>query len=166
MAKQQPVVEELWNNLDPEKYPSNEYQKHILEQYKILVETADKVTDRRNQINAFFLSVNTLVLTVFALIYDIEVGITEKLLIIPPLIAVLGICVLWFLTLLSYRKLNKAKFAVINDGYEPLLPSRPFHSEWIYATKLKRPEVTIVEMVLPWLFIALYIFVAVILFLS
>ena len=40
-------------------YPESKFQEHLLEQYKLYIETAEKVSDRRNNLNTFYLTLTT-----------------------------------------------------------------------------------------------------------
>lgn len=55
----------LWNDsVSLNGYNSTEqYREHILEQYKIYLEMADRISNRRDVANAFFLTLNGLVLS-------------------------------------------------------------------------------------------------------
>ena len=55
----------LWNELaESSEYIENKelYQNHIIEQYKVYVEMADRISARRNLTNIFFLTLNTTIL--------------------------------------------------------------------------------------------------------
>ncbi len=60
----------LWNEqITPSSYATEgdkNYRTAILEQYKLYVEMADRVSSRRGLTNTFFLTLNTLVFTLFA----------------------------------------------------------------------------------------------------
>src|SRR5664279_3357369 len=45
-------------------YPAKDdpYQAHLIEQYKVYVATADKISDRRQAANSYFLAVNSALL--------------------------------------------------------------------------------------------------------
>ena len=43
--------------MNPEKY-GEKYKEHLLEQYKLYVEMADRISGRRQTANSFFLSIN------------------------------------------------------------------------------------------------------------
>ncbi len=157
----------LWNeSLNNENYSNTEYQKHILEQYIFYAETADRVTERRNQMNAFFISINTLIITGIGLFYDPSLRLINKAIIVIPLIAVLSLCVLWWFLLISYRRLNIAKYKIITEEYETKLPSMPFLAEWILCKEIKRPELTIIELFVPPIFGSIYLVGAVLLIFS
>ncbi|MGW7725596.1 hypothetical protein [Streptomyces canus] len=101
----------------------------LLEQYKLYVEMADRVSARRSLTNTFFLTLNT---TVFA-----AIGATWKdgphtgsWLLVFPLVALLVQCGAWFVLLRSYRQLNSAKYTVIGV-LEERLPASPYgRAEW------------------------------------
>lgn len=57
--------EKLFTGFSPEHpYPSkqDDYQAHLLEQYKLYVGMADKISERRQSANSYFLSLNTALL--------------------------------------------------------------------------------------------------------
>lgn len=98
----------------------------ILEIYKLTVEMADRVSQRRATANAFFLSVNTALVTLAGLLPQMS---THTAL---AFICVAGILVssCWWQLLRGYRTLNSAKFEVINDIERKYLPVQPFCNEW------------------------------------
>ena len=54
----------LWNDVkDGEIYPHNEkWYSHLLDQYKLYVEMADRISQRRTTADSYFLSVNSAIL--------------------------------------------------------------------------------------------------------
>lgn len=126
------IVANLWNeDIQPEAYSSKEqYLQHIFDQYKIFVELADKVSERRTVANTFFLTLNTLLIGLASFIYEKGPRTTQQWLNIFPLLAVLALCYVWWRLIKSYRQLNAAKFKVIGE-YERRLPSSPYwQAEW------------------------------------
>ncbi|GGD05221.1 RipA family octameric membrane protein [Hyunsoonleella pacifica] len=123
---------QLWNEFEKDSiYVENKelYQAHILEQYKMYTEMADRISQRRNSTNVFFLSLSTSLITGlgFALANQDKYSYY-----IPILLACLGlvICIAWWWILRSYRNLNSAKFKVVGQ-LEERLPSSPYWSaEW------------------------------------
>lgn len=103
------------------------YSEHLFEQYRLLVESAEKVSERRKTANEFYLGVNAFLVACFG-IEDKVAGQSAY-----GLSAILGFgivtCLLWFVALRSYRQLNSTKFSVILE-LEELLPARPFGNEW------------------------------------
>lgn len=97
-----------------------------LEIYKLLVEMADRVSQRRQAANNFYLSVNTLLVGGSAYLKTLDPSLVTVLIIT---IAGLAICALWFQNIQSYKTLNGAKFDVIT-ALEKHLVEQPFADEW------------------------------------
>jgi hypothetical protein len=158
----------------------------VLELYKTAVEMADRTTARRAGANSFFLTLNTALAAL--------VGIVSSARKPPPhgnlptfdafglvLTAVAGIvlALTWQSLLRYYRRLNGAKFAVINN-MEKSLPAQPFTDEWAMLRPAQPPgekepsrwtrwwrrevhhrEATVVEQVVPIVFVVIYFALAV-----
>lgn len=163
----------LWNeHLSPDRYGSEaQYYEHILEQYKIYLEFADRISARRTLANTFFLTLNTLVLGVAAFSYEKGPKVPDPWINLFPLVLGLGLCVVWHMIIRAYRHLNTAKYRIIGE-YEKRLPSSPFwEAEWIGLLKQgQEPKVymqlTQIESYVPIAFAAMYIlsFIGLILF--
>src|SRR5690242_12717123 len=100
----------------PEEY-GELFHAHLLEQYKIYVQSAHQVSDRRETANNYLLTVNT---TLVAL-YGIASGATGNHrwhLVLP--IAGLLVCLTWYSLVRAYRDLNTAKFRIIHELEEHL----------------------------------------------
>lgn len=108
----------------------------VLELYKTAVEMADRTSARRAGANSFFLTLNTALAAV--------VGIVSSARKPPPLgnlptfdafglvltaIAGIVLSLTWRALLRYYRRLNGAKFDVINE-IERRLPVKPYTDEW------------------------------------
>lgn len=138
-----------------------EYKKHLLEQYKLYVEMADKISSRRADANTYFLSINTILLT--------AIGILSRLgssfLTFHPwwiaLTSFAGIlfCLTWLNIIRSYLQLSRGKFQVIL-AIEERLPLAMYKAEWSYLKPKNREnryiELTRVERWVPIIFAALY----------
>jgi hypothetical protein len=127
-----------------------------LEIYKLLVEMADRVSQRRQAANSFYLSVNTLLVGGAAYLGTLQPSARNVIVIS---IAGIAICALWMMNIISYKTLNDAKFGVIND-MELKLAEQPFHAEWTLLDpdqdgNRHRPFHK-VEGIVPWIFIAVY----------
>ncbi|MFN0214756.1 MAG: hypothetical protein ACKVT2_10910 [Saprospiraceae bacterium] len=124
---------DLWIPIDSNnEYAQNKslYQEHILEQYKIYVEMADKISERRNLANVFFLTLNTTIIGVIGFAFEKIQLITPKWLTTFPILAILLLCYVWWRLIKSYRQLNSAKYQVIGE-LEKRLPASPYWSaEW------------------------------------
>ncbi|WP_455768886.1 RipA family octameric membrane protein [Micromonospora tulbaghiae] len=101
----------------------------ILEQYKLYVEMADRVSARRGLTNTFFLSLNTLIATAAGVVWK-DRSALEVWYLSVPLAALLLQCAAWFWLLRSYRQLNSAKYVVVG-ALEDRLPASPYwRAEW------------------------------------
>lgn len=132
----------------------------LLEEYKLFVDTSEKLVARRQTVNTFFLSVNALLLS--------AIGMTAKE-VITMRIAFIGViaislagillCMAWRRLVHSYRQLNTGKFAVIHL-LEQYLPAALFKAEWKALGEGKDKEkyipFTKTEATIPIVFIVLY----------
>jgi hypothetical protein len=105
------------------------YQAAILEQYKIYVEMADRISARRVTANTFFLTLNTSVFTVLGVFWAAKPQFASWVLVFP-LMALVGECAGWYYLVRSYRQLNTAKYAVIGLMEERLPASPYWRAEW------------------------------------
>lgn len=137
-----------------------EYKQHLLEQYKLFVESADRVSERRTSANNYLLTVNAFLVTLYGLASSF--GNNKAWLIVVPTAGVL-VCITWLLLVRSYRNLNTAKFKVIHE-LEQRLPAALFDREWDHAQrgdgKAYKP-LTHIEPYIPLVFAALYVILAV-----
>jgi hypothetical protein len=105
------------------------YDGALLEQYKLYVEMADRISARRGLTNSFFLTLNTGIVGVFAAFKNVPTG-AEAWWLGIPLVALVGECFAWFYLVRSYRLLNGAKYRVVG-ALEERLPASPFwRAEW------------------------------------
>ncbi len=140
-----------------------EHQKMILEEYKLYVEMSDRVATKRAQSNRYYITIISGLLIVTATIIKEKALFSIKDYYIHVIISVLGlaVCFLWYNTITSYKKLNEAKFKVI-DELEKKLPYACYNSEWKFMKEIKYKPLTFFEktvvftLVLP--FIGLLIF--------
>ncbi|MFF2141577.1 hypothetical protein [Kitasatospora sp. NPDC058190] len=126
------VRESLWNdNVGKSDYESTAaYQAAVLEQYKLCVEMADRVSARRNLSNTFFLTLHGAIVTFLATrLPDIRDNLSVGLL-LPGLVIIVSTCAAWYVLVRSYRQLNGAKFVVIG-ALEERLPAYAYsRAEW------------------------------------
>ena len=130
----------------------------ILRQYEKYIDSAEKVSDRRQTANNFFLSLNSILLTFtgFLTTFSFEFWHT--------ILAFAGVCIsiLWFLTITSFRNLNSGKFKVIY-AIEKRLPLRLFDEEWRHLGRgnkiQKYIKISLVEQGIPIIFFFLYLLV-------
>lgn len=128
---------------------TTEDKELLLNQWQTCVDMANSVSQRRDNMNNIFITLNLAIMAAVSITWDI------KSLFI--LIAGITICILWMLNIRNYRLLNTAKFNVINS-IEEKLPSAPFKDEWQFLKNSKKyMDSTTLERILPITFIILYI---------
>lgn len=112
-----------------------------LEIYKMFVDSASKVSEARSKANAFFVTLN-------GLIIGSNIGT----------LFVFGvICnILWILSIKSHKCLNEAKFQVILD-MEKEMPFQCFTAEQQVCTDEKRKNFTSIEQYIPYAMIGVFV---------
>jgi predicted homoserine dehydrogenase-like protein len=131
--------------------------KSVVDIYKILIDMADKVSQRRQNANNFYLSVNTAITGAAA--YLSAIGNPNANIIIISLAGII-VCVLWKRNIDSYKDLNTGKFRVITE-MEKALPVAAFTAEWEVLQRgenksLYRPFHR-VEILVPFIFAAVHL---------
>jgi len=157
----------LWNDTKgfKETYSTHEkYQAAILDQYKLCVEMADRISARRALANTFFLTLHSAILTLVGVFWKDQPQVSGWAVLLPLIVA-LGLCLAWFWLVRSYRQLNSGKYAVI-AALERRLPASPFwRGEWFALGEGRDPSryvpLTHLEQWVPALFAAAYIIGAV-----
>lgn len=131
-----------------------DFQNHLLEQYKLYVETTNKISDRRQTTNNFYLTLNS---AIFALSGYLSVTLKDFWILYTAFLGIL-ISIFWIQNINSYRQLNSSKFDIIHE-MEKHLPAFIFKTEWDFLKKRKSDrykELTAVEKNIPKIFILLY----------
>ncbi len=166
MSTDQTSATELFN---PTFSITDESQYRVFyEQYRLYIEMMDRLSERRNSANTFFLTLNTGVLAVMTGFLSLEGRIvpTNWLVILAVAGVILGL--MWARIVRSYDQLNTGKFKVIHM-LETQLPARLYATEWSILGqgdgRLYKP-LSHVERHVPHVFILFYICVAVLLFLG
>ncbi|CAA0162472.1 hypothetical protein R5O20_13965 [Tenacibaculum maritimum] len=155
-------------NFEDIGYPDNKKAEHTLEQYKMYVESAEKVSDRRSNLNTFYLSLTTTITGVIGYLKTNTISNSGYLIIGLSISAIL-ICVYWVNLLENYRKLNSGKFKVIHE-IEKELPLNLYDYEWEKLGKGNDPKLykklSNVEKIIPTIFGFLFLLVVIIEFAS
>ena len=150
----------LWNDLEDIEPSSMTYSTALMEQYKLYVELADRVSQRRGVANSFFLLVNsTAVVILGSLGVSLDqmsswfLGFTTVVLIL--------ICGAWFYIVKSHSQLNSGKWKVVGV-MEERLPASPWsRAEWNALGEGRDRSLywplTHIEKWVPLVFILLYI---------
>ena len=128
----------------------------LIVQYKLFVGTSESLTSRRQNVNTFFLSVNSILLTAAGLL--LRNGESSTLgygALIGLGIGGVLLCFVWRKLITSFQQLSKGKFAVIH-ALERRLPARIFELEWAVLGEgedtSKYIPFTKTESITPWIF--------------
>jgi len=150
------------NNLfrmNDKEYGDN-YREHLLVQYQLYVEGMEKISDRRQNANNYFITINTVLISFIGVLFQVKVF--EHVAWIKALIAIIGIiiCVIFWFLLRSYKQLNTGKFKVIHE-IENKLPLALYDFEWKALGEGKDAAAYFpfshIEMIIPWVFGFVYV---------
>ncbi len=164
--------------------PSNDDTTTILALYQTVVEMADRVSARRAGANTFFLTLNTALAAVVGIVSSARkppphgnLPTFDAFGLVVTAISGIVLALVWWLLLRYYRRLNAAKFDVINR-LELRLPVHPYTEEWAILhpdesmhdenlgnpsrwmklhRKVKHREASLVEQVIPFVFMFIYL---------
>jgi hypothetical protein len=132
-----------------------EEKEEIMEIYKLHVEMADRVSQRRGQTNKFYISLLSALLAIISFYITSTVLVNYRNIFIL-IFGILGIllCILWALNINSYKQLNTGKFKVLNE-IEGKLVYQFYKREWELLgegkDKVKYFELTKIEKFAPLL---------------
>lgn len=102
----------------------------LLEQYKIMVGSTEKVTDQRMRVNNLFFTVTSSILSVSLVVgKSFEFSVVGAIGMLALSIMAFVVTFLWEKLVRSYGKLNTGKFTVI-DQIEKQLRTNMFEHEW------------------------------------
>lgn len=138
------------------------FKEHYLEIYKIYLSMADKISERRQSSNSFFLTINTVVIGLVSYLQLGQNGKTGSIFFLMISIAGMIICYMWYRLVLSYQQINSGKFKVVHI-IEQNLPLAPYDAEWDILGRgedsSKYLPFTHIEKYVPWVFFGLHFFV-------
>lgn len=131
------------------------FKADLFEQYKLYVESAERVSERRVSANNYLLTVNAFLVTLYGIL---AAGpYKSHWTILVPVAGVL-VSLSWYRIIMSYRNLNSVKFKVIHE-LEQHMPAALYQYEWQKAEegrgKAYHP-LTHLERWVPLVFTALY----------
>jgi len=157
------------NNLfrvDEQGYGVN-YKEHLFEQYKVYIESIEKISDRRQNANNYFITINTALISLIGLFCQLK--IIEHIFWMKLIIATVGvmICVIFWFLIRSYKQLNTGKFKVLHE-IELRLPLALYQYEWEILGEGKNRKIyypfSHIELFIPWVFGALYVIIGIIIY--
>lgn len=140
----------------PSTMTSSQNQQQAL--FEIYLATAEKVSERRAQTNAYLLSVNSALVALYGYLPEGQAGavaVDQAVWhwAIPTAGAI--VCIAWVILLLSYHSLNRAKFAVLTE-MEAVMAIQVFSREREIYKQRRRLPLAKIESAIPWCFILLY----------
>lgn len=146
--------------MEPDNYGDN-FQAHLMDQYKLYVEMADRISQRRDQSNRFYAGLVSAIIALLVVMGRLGVsGSSWSIALLAAGLLGASLSVIWFINLGSYRALNSAKFRVIND-MESQLPYAGYTEEWAYLRPAEGParyfQLTRIERYVPLLILALFV---------
>lgn len=148
----------LFNTVE-NKYGS-QYKQHLLEQYKIYVEMADRISQRRISTNTFYITVTSLILTTYGVLKSLSFAANVCILIAGMLLSFS-----WYKVINSYKQLNSVKWHLVHE-IEEQLPICPYKYEWIKAgegkDKKKYSPISHLEKNLPIIFGMIFLIILII----
>ena len=135
-------------------------QSILFEQYRLFVDSSEKLVARRQTVNTFFLSINALLLSAAGFIVkDVPQEGASFAGVLALGLAGILLCIAWRTLVRSYSQLNTGKFAVIH-ALEQHLPAALFKAEWHALgegrDKKKYIPFTKTEARIPFVFAVLY----------
>ena len=147
-------------------------REDLLSIYRLHVEMADRVSQRREGANRLFVTLLSAMIVLMAAILRFGSGmeaVPVEFVVVVLAATVLSLAASWFIVIRSYRQLNTGKFDVLRK-LEEELPFAFYRMEWERLGEGKDPgrywKLTVVETFLPAIFAALSLAVCVFVFVN
>ncbi|MDO8572160.1 MAG: hypothetical protein Q7S11_00120 [bacterium] len=144
-----------------EKY-GERYQDHVMEQYRLYIESINYVSDLKHRANSYLLTINTVLLTAAGLSLTKEEFFNPAVwhTVVPA--AGLLLSFAWWYTTHVYKQINRVKFRILHC-IEAHMPFAPYTTEWkivedTHSSPRKYPSEKI-EPLVPWIFATLYLLI-------
>ncbi len=148
----------------PAKAPEPHELTVLLEQYKLYVDGLEKLIARRLTMNAFFISINTILLGGAVVTSKAKDVVSVPIALAGgTAMAVAGVMVslVWRRLLQTYGVISKAKFDILHQ-IEERLPAKPFLDENKLLEQRNYKSSSATEVLLPFLFGLLYLTVGIV----
>ena len=145
-------------------------REDLLSIYRLHVEMADRVSQRREGANRLFVTLLSAMIVLMAAVLRFGTGmeaVPVEFVVAVLTATVLSLAISWFIVIRSYRQLNTGKFDVLQK-LERELPFAFYRMEWERLGEGKDPgrywKLTVVETFLPAIFAALSLAVCIFVF--
>lgn len=144
---------------ESEKKYGPQYKEHLLEQYKLYIQSVIFNSDLKLKINSFFLTINTALFTAIGLIFSRP---TVSHVVWHYLLPFAGIIIsfIWWCVTYSYKERSVAKLRIVHC-IEEKMPLAIFATEWQLIDenhKMFRRFFFNIDLFIPFVFIAAYLF--------
>jgi hypothetical protein len=143
--------------------PKNVDEQRLFEQYKLYLDGATEISNRRQKANEYFLTINTILVSLIVFVSQYK-QINDPRLIIC-FIAIIGLInsVITYFLIRSYKQINTVKFQVLHE-LEASMPANLYAYEWEKLGKGKDRKkywpFSHLELKIPLLFSAIFIVLA------
>ena len=132
VKEEKPIDDNAKTVVDNRKETYGEkYNEHLLEQYILYVGGADKISDRRSQMNVFYVSLLSALIALISFVFTTDTSWFYLTMLFSVSILGVSLCTIWRYNIRSYAQLNTGKFAVIHE-MEKLLPYSCYAREWVF----------------------------------
>lgn len=105
------------------------YSEHFFEQYKLYLQGIEKISDRRENANKYFITVNSGVIVALGFLVQHLNNLFTPYLITGVLMLGIVLSVIFYFLINSYKQLNSGKFVVLHK-MEESLPIQMYKDEW------------------------------------
>lgn len=138
----------------------DDYSAHYFEQYKLYIEGIEKISDRRESANKYFVTLNSGIIVAIGFLiqnFKNKPHLVLSLLMLSFLGIIISV-IFWYL-INSYKQLNSGKFRVLHE-IEKKLPIALYAEEWNILEKGKNRKLYLpfshIERMIPTIFGILY----------
>lgn len=142
---------------DREKIGAAEYYKLLFEEYKVMVDTSEKLMERRQNISNLYTTLCSALVAAIGASFAFENWLVTAYIGIVAGLVFIFLSANWRACLKAYDKNNAGKFAVIN-AIEKILPADLFNCEYRYNTKNGIKSYSTREKILPIIFLIFGVF--------
>ena len=124
----------------------------LIEIYKIHVELADRVSQRREGANKLYVSLLSAIAVLIGILARFDSSLSLEILL--PVMGIMGLIISlsWWIVIRSYKQLNSGKFDMLHE-LEEKLSYQPYKREWYFLREGKDLKIysklTTVESILP-----------------
>lgn len=123
----------------------------VFEQYKLCVEMADRISQRRMISNSFYLTILSIIISLFSFVEISAIFFQVLFCIVGVLFSLI-----WYVNISIYKKMNSIKFKIINE-LEERLPAFAFAKEYAIQNSTKHTKFTSIEKFAPIFFALIFV---------